>query len=334
MIDLIKYTKSGLKNYEVIQLVAKNNLSNNSEAGKECYSNKRTKNFKQEHGIYIAIDVKRNLKLECSLQKYFNECTTGERQNYNFFTMKQAKEAHHNLISEKTLNLAGMKIKYYEVGLNLLLSKDCINYLRKITHIETKTGKRKKFYINPKFKNERTITTEFHDDIRVNYRVYDKVAEIKDKNKKGKNLNAFLLDKNILRIETVNKRVEKQPAHNFFFPANLKRICEAFFRDWEGVVFEPNIIYPPHTGKAKKEIASNILAYGKDNVLKRSKEAHKCGKLTDREYRSTREFVKNEWNTFETKLLFMQSAEEQEFRSELGRCKAVLFNEFINLILK
>lgn len=319
MIDLIKCTKSKLTSYEIAMLIEKNKLSNNSEAGQPCYSNKKTKNLKNGNGVFINIDTNGNLKIEFNLHKYHNDITGQGLHNYNLFTMPQAKETAENLFCQKGLNPSGAKVRYYEIGINLELPQDCIIYLQKIKYIQLKTGKRKRFYINPRFKDERVITTEFHDNIRVNYKAYDKGMEVKTK--KGKDLNTHLL-----RIEVVNKRVEKTPVYTFFSKPNLMRLQESFFRDWENVEFEPQIHYPPGTTPAKKDLIKRILTAGPDQTLKAAKEDAQKGILTDKGYRRVREFICRDWEELRTRIILTQSPEELEYREELNRLKILVHN--------
>ena len=81
MIDLIKCVKDSLSCYEVAEMVERNSLSRDSEAGKACYSNKRMKNLKQSDGIFINIDTGGKLKFEGSIHKYYNVKEVEERQN-------------------------------------------------------------------------------------------------------------------------------------------------------------------------------------------------------------------------------------------------------------
>lgn len=319
MIDLIKCTKSKLTSYETATLIDKNRLSFNSEAGKPCYSNKKTKNLKSGNGVFINIDTSGNLKIEFNLHKYHNDIAGAGLHNYNLFTMPQAKEAAGNLFCKKGFNPSGGKVRYYEIGINLELTRDCIAYLRQMKCIHPKTGKCKRFYINPRFKDERVITTEFHDNIRVNYKAYDKGREVQDR--KGKSLGIHLL-----RIETVNKRVEKTPLHAFFSMPNLMRLQQTFFQDWENVEFEPQIDYPPGTTSLKKQLIKKILTNGADQTLIAAKEDAKKGVLTEKQYRGVREFIRHDWEEFRTRITTTQSPVELEYREALSRIKTILFN--------
>ena len=327
MIDLIRIVSKKLSAEGFANIVAINKLGCNTERGNICYSNRKEKNLKHAKGIYINIDVKGSLKVEGSLHKYYNETETGIRQNYNLFSMKQAQNAIEKLLSEKAIPQTGTTVTYCEVGVNLVLPQDCISYLRKMLYIERQDGTQKRLYINPRFKDERTITTEFYEKIRTHYKAYDKGIELTAKTPKNrKELYAEIQGKNILRIETVHKRLENRGLYSFFTKQNLKKLQESFFKDWESVCFEPDVFFPPQTGAAKKMLAKEILVVGKDEALRKAKEAREKGTLTEKEYRGKREFIKNEWNTFKTTLRLEQSQEEKEYRKELASVKDIHIN--------
>jgi len=327
MIDLIKFEKKNVPSYEIATIVEKNRLSNNSEAGKPCYSNRKTKFSKQDEGVYIDISTAGNLKFECSLHKYYNETIRKiGRYNYDMFTMKQAKEAINELLEKKHIKPVSVKVKYYEIGVNLSLSKDCLDYLGEMLDIEKQNGKKVEFTHDPNYKEKRMRVTNKHRSVRVWYRAYDKFFEMLDKKRKGVEF-VFTIEGNILRIETVYRRVEKHTINTFFSNQNLKRIQKLFFEDWEKLRFEKGVKFPTGTGRAKKELCRNILRYKENELLSKSKKENKTGELSDKEYRNIREFIKNEWITFKKNLIYFQSDVEKEYRKELERVKQIIFNE-------
>lgn len=323
MIDFITLVKAGLSDDEVSAIVDSNHLQTNSKDGIVYYDNISTKNFIQDKGVFIRIETSQKLKVECSLHKFFNEISGRERNNYNRFTMPEAKQSIYALIEEKNINIEGLRVYHCEIGLNLDISKDCRFFLDKMKSIGP-VGEEKTLYVNARYKDERMKTTVFHKHTRKFFKVYDKVFESMDRKRK------IIPDSNILRIETVYRRLDKCFVVDFFNPDNLMKMIESFFRDWRTIQFDQDVITPKGTGRARQQLCKQIIEHGKDVVLQQAKEKHKNGSLTDWEYRNTREFINNEWDTIKKEIRFVQSDEEQEFRHLMKVNHTLLRNdEFI-----
>lgn len=311
MIDLITIVTPPLTADKVNNIVWRNGLQTNSKDGAVCYSNEKTKNFIQQKGIYINIDVNGRLRAEGSLHKYYNETSGADRNNYNMFTMRDARTTASQLLFDKGIDEEDARVYGYEVGLNINVSKDCRMYLDKMRSIGAVGDERMLYvnplYVNPRHRNERMKVTGFKK-VRKYFKVYDKVFECVDKKRK------VIPEGNILRIETVYKRLDGWTAVDFFAPNNLHKIMESFFKDWRTVQFEKDIITPKGTGRARQHLCLEIIAKGKDAVLQQAKERHKNGSLTAREYRSIREFITYEWDDIKKRIVFIPSDEEKEFR--------------------
>lgn len=328
MIDLITLVKPMLSEEEITTIVEANHLQINSKNGVIYYDNISTKNLTQQKGVFIRIETNRKLKVECSLHKYYNEICGMERNNYNPFSMSDARRSIDSLLIDKSILTENLRVYNYEIGLNMNVSKDCRNYLDKMKSIGP-AGQERPLYVNPIHvnpihRNERAKVTGCQK-VRKYFKVYDKVYECLEKNRK------VIPEGNILRIETVYKRLENCPVIDFFQPANLGRMIEMFFRDWRTVQFEKDIITPKGTGRAKQHVCVDIINKGRDVVLKQAKERHANGSLSDWEYRNTREFIMYEWDDIKKRISFIQSDEEKEFRELLKVNHTLLKNDdFIN----
>lgn len=320
MIDLITLLKPNLSGREITAIVDRNRLQTNSNDGDVFYDNLNTKNLTQQKGVFIRIETDRKLKVECSLHKYFNEISGYARANTNLFYMSEAKESIDHLLAEKDIGFDNLRVYNYEIGLNLNVSKDCRFYLDKMKSIGA-MGNEKPLYVNPRYKDERVRTTVFHSHTRKYFKAYDKVFECREKKQRT------IPEGNILRIETVNRRLDNCLAIDFFYPDNLKKMVETFFRDWRTIQFERDIVTPKGTGRARRQLCLDILSKGKDAVLTQAKERHGNGSLSDWEYRNTREFVANEWDTIKKAISFIQSEEEKEFRQLLQINHTLLKND-------
>lgn len=327
MFDLITIVTPPLSDDKIDYIVWRNGLQTNSRDGAVFYDNIDTKNLKQQKGIYVKIETNKRLKAEGSLHKYHNEISGNERNNYNMFTMSEAKSTIDSLLYDKGIDMEDAFVYSYEIGLNLNVSKDCRAFLDKIKSIGA-VGAERQFYVNPMYinpmhKNERLKVTGFQK-VRKYYKVYDKVFECVDKKRK------VIPEGNILRIETVYKRLDKCRVIDFFSPDNLKKMVESFFRDWRTIQFDLFITTPKGTGRAKQHLCMEIMNKGRDEVLKQAKERHSTGSLTDWEYRNIREFVNKEWDEVKNHITFIQSDEEKEFRELMQVNHTILKHDEIN----
>jgi hypothetical protein len=300
-----------------MSIIQRNGLQRNSKAGKDYYDNQKTKNLSQQNGILIRIGTNQKLTIEGSLQKYYNEISGYGRYNYNLFSMPEAREAIGRLLTEKGIGRDGLKIHNYEMGITMNVSRDCRAYLDRMTGIGI-IGSKKEILVNPRYGDKREKVTEFPDRTRKYYKAYDKGFESREKKRK------MIPAGNLLRIETVNRRLDNCLLVDFFNADNLMKMVEVFFRDWRTLQFRQDIITPKGTGRARQRLCMDIMNNGKEAVLKQSKEQRANGSLSDWEYRNIREFITREWDMMKTSISFIQSDEEKEFRQ--------LLNEYYTLM--
>lgn len=312
MIDLISMNRTGLSDSDVLQIVKKNRLQTNSKAGVLYYDNER---LKFSDGFYMRIETKKTntIKVECSLHKFFNHIHTNRQTNYDLFSFSNAKNTIEMLSEQTNIDLSNLKVTYYEVGINLFLSKDCREYIDKMRTIGTLDNKRP-LYVNPKYKNERIKTTIFHRDIKKVYKVYDKVFEMYDK----KRTDIPTETPYILRIETTFKRVEKMTVTDLLKPDHIRKLIDQFLKDWRTVQFEQIMEAPKGTHQRKVDLCKEIIKHGTETVLNQAKERLRTGDLTEKRFRAIREFIQNDWNTFKETIRFIRTNEEMEFREVLN----------------
>lgn len=306
MIDLITLIDRGLTDEEIKHIIETNNLQTNTKSGKPYYDNMNTKNRYDK--FYIRIESNRNMKLMVSLHKYRNYLTKGEYTNYDLFNMDEVSETAKAIGTATGLQMEDLSVYGYEIGMNLYLSKDCRSYLDKIETIGILDAK-KEFFVNPKYKNERLKTTYFYREMRKVFKVYDKNFEMTEK-KRTENTGHT----NILRIETVFNRLEKMPMVKFLSPENIQKMTDQFLRDWRQIGFDSDLSVPKGTSFSKLNLCKEILRHGTDEVLTAARLRHKQGNLTEKQFRTIREFIINDWDTFKQTIKKVQSIEEQEFR--------------------
>jgi len=313
MIDLILMNNSGISENEISLFVDKNRLQTNSKAGALYYDNEILKLF---DGFYLRIETGKGnrLKLECSLHKYFNHVRNNRLTNFDIFSISNSKNTIELLTQRTGIELNNMLVTYYEIGLNLYLTKDCINYIDKMQTIGILENK-KPLYVNPKYKNERLKTTVFHRDIKKVHKVYDKVFEMKDK----KRTDEPPEHPNILRIETTQRRIEKTTVSDLLKPQTINKIIDQFLKDWRTVQFDRIIEAPKGTHQRKIDLINSIIKNGCDLVLSQARESLKTGNLTEKRFRDIREFIQNDWQTFKESIKIKKTTEEKEFREVLEK---------------
>lgn len=317
MIDLITLTMNGLSENEVNHIVETNRLYTNTRNGRVFYDNMEAKNIRDR--FYLRIETNKRLKLECSLHKYNTFLETGKYINFDLFTMSQAVETASQLTDNTGITPEKLNVYSFEIGMNLVMSKDCREYLDRMRAIGILDNKRE-FAPNQKYKDKRVIITPFHREIKKVYKAYDKAFEMNDKKRIEHPKNV-----NILRIETVYRRVEKMPFTKFFTIDYLGNLIKTFERDWRSLEFDIELSTPKGTTGAKIELCKSLIKRGKEAVLQESKHRNKSGLITDKQYRTIREFITHEWDSFKRKVKVIQGTEEQEFREKV-RNTLVLLN--------
>ena len=100
-------------------------------------------------------------------------------------------------------------------------------------------------------------------------------------------------DLKIIRIETVQKRVEKTFLIDFFTDANLKRLQNIFFEKWDKLNFLVEITAPPKTGTAKIELAKKLYKKSKSDLLNEILIEYKNNTKTIKSYYTDKRFIEN-----------------------------------------
>jgi hypothetical protein len=312
MIDHISMRKTGMADSEVSTIVDFNSLATNSKDGVVYYDNEKGKFINDAFYLRIETDKANKLKLECSLHKYFNHVRTGKQTNHDLFTFSNTRESI-NLLSQSTgIDLNQLKISSYEIGMNLSLKRDCRDYLDKMLSIGIGTSK-KEFLANPKYKDKRERITVFHRDIKKIFKAYDKLFEMKDKRRQ----DLPQITENILRIETIRKRVEKLTVSDLLSTPHVLKIVDTFLKDWRTVQFLPSIEAPKGTHQRKINLCQEIILTSRDSVLDKYRREYEAGDMTVKQFRHLREFIQYEWITFKELIIVKNSAEEKEFRAKL-----------------
>lgn len=317
MIDKINMTLKKFKAENKDYLLSSFSFRKTTDYGKDELgfdNNNKAAVFSKESGfddLYIKIDEKANkVNLELSLHKYFNYLINKRLDNSTPFGCTQATETLHNLENTLKLDLLDAKVTYYEIGVNLAMSKDPLEYLSKVKTILTDKYI-KKIYINPKVKGERCMSTEFDKDKRRVYKLYDKTFEMQCKRK------PYQPEGNILRVETVYKNVNKLTVKELFHPVFLLERVKTFESDIGTIVFDREYTKPEGLTPMEFETAKTIVSDFLGNGLKALEFYRKQlidAKITEKQFRTRREFIQHKWQSVKNKVISIQSPEEREFR--------------------
>ena len=284
MFDNITLINKSLTTSQKLQVITKNNLQCfvNEASGIKIYDNQNKKNL--TGGILIKI-YDNKLKIEGSVHKFYNYLQYGNLENYTVFTMQNFTNTVNELIKNYGLFGIDFLLVNYEIGINVYLETgEPMEYLKKVISIGNLDGTQRKLYPNPKYKNERFLTTQMHKDNTVVFRMYDKNFERLDKGKKT-------IIQNCIRIETLRTRQKNITFFDFIKPANLLLIQNKFFSEWNKLNFDKEILAPPGTHQNKKELAKKIILDGSTTVLQELEE--RKNQITPKILRTSKEFVKN-----------------------------------------
>ncbi len=280
-----------------------------------------------EYSKISGIDVKiqRNtVTLKTSLHKYWNNRNYGRLRNDNIFTLSEAKAAFEMLLFENGLTQEKTRIVQFEVGLNMHVSYDPLTFIEMVQFISFRN---KLMFVDANFKINRQRTTEKHRDIRKYYKIYDKGWEMKEK-KRGASSIEHQASSNehrassiesrqdhILRIETVYRR-HNERSDKFFRDENLNRLVKRFYVDWKDLFFFRTVRAYKGARKSEVERASIIINYGAEEYLQRTKKEFEARKITAKQYRTIREFIRD-YEEDSKRFKTMVSEQEKEYNSLL-----------------
>lgn len=261
-------------------------------------------------GIQVKI-MRNTLTLTTSLHKYWNKNNYGRLRNDNMFTISEARVAFADLLFENGILPERVKVVQFEVGINLNVSYDPLTFIELVQFIGIAD---KLMFVDANYKVNRQRTTVKYRDIRKYYKIYDKGWEMEEK-KRGAATELVRTAPNILRIETVYRR-HNERGDKFFSEANVKRLAQRFYVDWKDLFFFREV--RAYKGARKSEVlrAGIIVNIGGEEYLKRSKEEFEAGKMTAKQFRTIREFIRDyeeDSNRFKT----IVSQQEREYNKLL-----------------
>ena len=279
--------------------------------------NYRSSQYANTTGIQIQI-IHNRVTLKCSLHKYWEKRNFGKLRNDTVFSISEAKAAFEMLLFENGFIANKVRIVMFEIGLNLYVSYDPITFIELVNYIVPACKGAKEWFVDANFQKNRQRTTLKHSDIRRYFKIYDKGFERAKKDKKaGIKPEQASTEEMILRIETVYKRLNKR-ADEFFSDANLRPLVQRFWLDWKDLCFTRDVRAQKGARKSEITRARNIINIGAEEYLKQVKQDFKNKKITEKQYRTEREFIRD-FNNFDDKFKVIISPQEKEYNTLLPR---------------
>lgn len=290
---------------EALPLAMRNQLQRCAEGDSVFYQSAKQSRF---DGVFIKVSRDR-VQIKCSLHKTYYKAVFGMLDNSGQFTISNARNALEMLFKTVGLDKDRAKITYFEIGLNIPTKADPLQYIEAINSIGW--NNEKELFIDANFKKNRQKTTEKSKNIKKVFKVYDKGFEMADR----KRIEPTGV--NILRIETTYKR-QNILVTDFFTPANIDRITRRFYTDWVSVGFTRTITAEKGIKPSQRAKAEKLLHLGREGYLNTAKADFEKGILSEKEYRTIREFIRD-WDDNKHLYKATPSDLETEYRKELLR---------------
>ena len=206
-------------------------------------------------GVQMRIDGY-YVRINCSLHKMYYRAKYGRLDNTQMFTISEARTIVRDLLSAWSLDIRKVRVTYYEVGLNLPVDKEPLEY---ISMVHSVGGSREKELFNDaNFEKNRQKTTERGRAIKKVFKIYDKGYEARSK--------GHDVEGNILRIETIYRR-QDIPLQEFLSTENVSKMLGIFYRDWLEIGFERKVSALPGVKVSQVDKAEKIIKYGTEKYI-------------------------------------------------------------------
>ena len=150
------------------------------------------------YGKFDALFIRirgQTIQMKCSVHKLFEKMRSGKLDNSHTYRISEATEMIKYLFDSLHVKISDAKVTYFEIGLNMQMQKDSLDY---ISMIQTIGEDAKEFFNDANFQKDRQRTTEKSRTKKKVFKIYDKTFEASEKRRTA--------EPNILRIETIYKR--------------------------------------------------------------------------------------------------------------------------------
>ena len=255
-------------------------------------------------GIYMKIRGN-TVQIKCSLHKLYQKGLSGSLDNSQMFTVSNALETIGVLFDRLGIDKNETKVTYYEIGLNISVESDPLEYISLVQSIGENEDK--EMFNDANFQKNRQKTTEKSRNIKKVLKIYDKGFEAREKDRS--------VESNILRIETIYKR-QDIPLSVFMSKDRIKKIAKRFYRDWNSIKYQRRIEADKGIKPSQIKRARSIMELGREMYLKQNKELFLNGDLSKMQWETIRTFVKS-WDSLKSKFRFKPDNKEVEYRNKL-----------------
>ena len=286
-----------------------------------CWNNTKCTKVEYRNGedskiTGIEVSIKNDfLTLKTSLHKFWYLRNYGVLRNDKLFTVSEAKSAFEMLLFENGLVAKNVYITQFEIGLNLNVSYDPLTFIEIARSIQTTSNKM--MFVDANYHINRQRTTEKHKDIRKYFKMYDKGFEMNQKSKEPKKIKMVMMATmpKILRIETCSRRY-KERSDKFFMSNNIDRLVNRFYLEWKNLIFKKDVIGKKGTRKSEIDRAKLRINEGEETYLKNAKSDFDNRLITENQYRTIREFIRDFKND-QSKFDIIISKQEKEYNELL-----------------
>lgn len=257
-------------------------------------------------GIYMKVRGN-TMQIKCSIHKLYHKESSGSLDNSQMFTVSNALETIDILFDRLGIDKNETKVTYYEIGLNISVESDPLEYISLVQSIGENEDK--EMFNDANFQKNRQKTTEKSRNIKKVLKIYDKGFEAREKDRS--------VEGNILRIETIYKR-QDIPLSVFMSEAHIKKIIKRFYSDWNSIRYQRRIEADKGIKLSQIERAYNIMELGREAYLKKNRELFLCGELSKMKWETIRTFVNN-WDSIKSKFRYKPDNKEVEYRNKIEK---------------
>ena len=305
MFDKMIFTAT-LSRKQVCKIVKELHLIPCSKGDKIYWS---SSNYALLDGRHAVIDSSGHLKLSCSIHKLYEQAMTGALDNSRECRMSDALSVISALFDSEgglDIPLDKLHVRYMEIGLSFVMAHNPLDYIRLM--ISVGEDKAREMFIDYHYERDRMKITAKTRNVRKCLKVYDKTFEAADKDR--------TVDDNTLRVETQYRRMNMR-LDQLLTPETLNKFLFQFYQDWSSVTWVRDVTAVKGVKASQLAKAAELLTIGEDAYLERHRREWKAGALSDKAWRTYREFAAN-WSRLRSM-----------FRSERGPLEAEYDDKFM-----
>lgn len=236
-------------------------------------------------GRHATIDNAGHLKLSCSIHKLYEQAITGRLDNSGECRMSDALSIICALFDGAgglDIPLEKVKVRYMEIGLSFVMAHEPLDYIRQMVSVGE--DKEREMFIDYHYERDRMKITAKTKNVRKCLKVYDKTFEAADKDR--------TVADNTLRVETQYRRMDMR-LDELLEPETLNKFLFQFYQDWSSVTWVRDVTAAKGVKASQLAKAAEIMTIGEDAYLERHRREWKAGALSDKAWRTYREFAAN-----------------------------------------